>query len=161
VTEPGRQPIVVGVNRSAASVAALRWAAAEARLRGATVRVVHAFEPAAHLASYAILGDRPPGGQERRRASADLAAVMRAAFGSEPPAGITAEVAEGVAERVLMARAAGAGLLVLGGAGTDIAGRPAGPVVRACMNSAPCPLVIVTPAATSAVTAPLARAAAS
>jgi nucleotide-binding universal stress UspA family protein len=147
VTERGQRPIVVGVNRSAASVAALRWAADEARLRRATVHVVHAWEPAAHRASYAILGDSADGAQEECRARADLAAVLRAAFGSEAPAGVTAEVAEGVAERVLVARAAGAALLVLGGAGTDLAGRPAGPVVRACMHSAPCPLVIVTPPA--------------
>jgi nucleotide-binding universal stress UspA family protein len=147
VTEGGQRPIVVGVNRSAASVAALRWAAAEAGLRRTTVHVVHAWERAAHRASYAVLRDSPDGAQEERRARAGLAAVLRAAFGDQAPEGVTAEVAEGVAERVLVARAPGAALLVLGGAGTDLAGRPAGPVIRACMHSAPCPLVIVTPPA--------------
>jgi nucleotide-binding universal stress UspA family protein len=150
VTEPREQRIVVGVKRSAASLAALRWAAAEARLRRVTLHVVHAWEPAARPASYAILGDSPAGGQERLRAQDNLAAIMRAAFGAESPAGITAEVTEGRAERILADRSrdARACLLVLGAAAdTRVTGRPAGPVIRACMRSARCPLVIITAAA--------------
>ncbi len=148
VTEPAQQRIVVGVKRSAASLAALRWAAAEARLRHAILHVVHAWEPAARRASYAILGDNPVGGQERLRANDNLAAIMRAAFGAEMPAGITAEVAEGMAERVLAQRSRDTGLLVLGAtADAEMTGRPAGPVIRACMRSARCPLVIITTAA--------------
>ena len=147
MTEPGQQPVVVGVKRSAASLAALRWAAAEARLRRTTLHVVHAWEPAAHAASYAVLSDRPPSEQERRRAQDNLTAIMRAAFGAEPPADIAAEVAEGMAERVLVRRSRDACLLVLGAAAdAGMAGRPAGPVIRACMRSAPCPLVIITAA---------------
>ena len=63
MTEPAQQRIVVGVKRSAASLAALRWAAAEARLRHVALHVVHAWEPAVRRASYAILDDSPPGGQ--------------------------------------------------------------------------------------------------
>jgi nucleotide-binding universal stress UspA family protein len=147
VTEPAPQRIVVGVHRSAASVAALRWAAAEARLRRARLHVVHVWEPAACRASYAILGDRAPSGQERRRAQGVLDGVIRAVYGSEVLAGITAELAEGMAERVLVQRSGAAGLLVLGAAGPDLGERPAGPVIRACMRSARCPLVIITAAA--------------
>ena len=92
MTEPAEQRIVVGVKRSAASLAALRWAAAEARLRHATLHVVHAWEPAIRRASYAILGDSPAGGQERLRARDNLAAIMLAAFGTDMPAGMTAEI---------------------------------------------------------------------
>lgn len=148
MTEPAQQRIVVGVKRSAASLAALRWAAAEARLRQATLHVVHAWEPAARRASYAILGDSPAGGQERLRARDNLAAMMCAAFGAEVPDGMTAEIAEGMAERVLAHRSRDAGLLVLGAAAdAGVTGRPAGPVIRACMRSASCPLVIITAAA--------------
>jgi nucleotide-binding universal stress UspA family protein len=161
VTEPAQQRIVVGVKRSAASVAALRWAAAEARLRHTTLHVVHAWEPAARRASYAILGDSPAGGQERLRARDNLAAIMRAAFGVQVPAGMTAEIAEGMAERVLVRLSREAGLLVLGAvADAGRTGRPAGPVIRACMRSARCPLVIITAAAAGAqppvVSAPVA-----
>ena len=148
MTEPAQQRIVVGVKRSAASVAALRWAAAEARLRNTTLHVVHAWEPAAGRASYAILADSPASGQERLRARDLLAAIMRAAFGAEVPTGIRAEVAEGMAERILAHRSRDASLLVLGAAaGAGVPGRPAGPVIRACMRIARCPLVIITAAA--------------
>jgi nucleotide-binding universal stress UspA family protein len=144
VTEPSPQQIIVGVHRSAASLAALRWAAAEARLRRAKLHVVHAWEPAVRRASYAILGDGAASGQERLRAQSVLAAVMRGVYGSEIPPGTTAELAEGTAERVLVQRSTEASLLVLGAAGAHLAGRPAGPVTRACMRSARSPLVIIT-----------------
>jgi nucleotide-binding universal stress UspA family protein len=144
VTESAPQRIIVGVHRSAASLAALRWAAAEARLRRAKLHVVHAWEPAVRRASYAILGDSTVSGQERLRARGVLAAVMRGVYGSEIPPGITAELAEGMAERVLVQRSREASLLVLGAADAHLAGRPAGPVIRACMRGARCPLVIIT-----------------
>jgi hypothetical protein len=109
--------------------------------------VVHAWEPAVRRASYAILGDGAASGQERLRAQSVLAAVMRGVYGSEIPPGTTAELAEGTAERVLVQRSTEASLLVLGAAGAHLAGRPAGPVIRACMRSARCPLVIITASA--------------
>jgi nucleotide-binding universal stress UspA family protein len=138
------QQIIVGVHQSAASVAALRWAAAEARLRRVMLHVVHAWEPAVRRASYAILGDSTVSGQERLRAQSVLAAVMCGVYGIEIPPGVTAELAEGTAERVLVQHSQRASLLVLGAAGAHLAGRPAGPVIRACMRSARCPLVIIT-----------------
>jgi nucleotide-binding universal stress UspA family protein len=147
VIEPAPQQIIVGVHQSAASLAALRWAAAEARLRRAKLHVVHAWEPAVRRASYAILGDSTVSGQERLRAQSVLAAVMRGVYGIEIPPGVTAELAEGTAERVLVQRSGEASLLVLGAAGAHLAGRPAGPVIRACMRSARCPLVIITASA--------------
>jgi nucleotide-binding universal stress UspA family protein len=144
VTEPAPQQIIVGVHQSAASVAALRWAAAEARLRRARLHVVHAWEPAIRRASYAILGDSTVSGQERIRAEGALATVLRGVYGSEIPPGLTAELAEGMPERVLVQRSREASLLVLGAADAHLAGRPAGPVIRACMRSARCPLVIIT-----------------
>jgi len=86
VIEPAPHQIIVGVHRSAASLAALRWAAAEARLRRAELHVVHAWEPAVRRASYAILGDSRVSGQERLRAQGVLAAVMRGVYGSKLPA---------------------------------------------------------------------------
>ena len=69
---------------------------------------------------------------------------MRGVYGVEIPPRVTAELAEGTAERVLVQRSREAVLLVLGAAGAHLAGRPAGPVIRACMRSARCPLVIIT-----------------
>jgi nucleotide-binding universal stress UspA family protein len=144
--QPGRQRIVVGVDRSAAALAALRWAVAEARLRDATLHVVHAWEPVTYRAPYAVPHDWPTDEQERLRAHADLTAVVRAAFGSEAPPSVRQELAQGAAERVLVARSQGAGLLVLGAIAPQSPGETAGPVVRACMRSAGCPLVIISSA---------------
>jgi nucleotide-binding universal stress UspA family protein len=143
MTQPGQQRIVVGVDRSAAALAALRWAAGEARLRNATLHVVHAWEPVTYRAPYAVPHDWPTDEQERLQARCDLAAAVRAVFGSETPAGVIQELAEGVAERVLVDRSRGAGLLVLGAVAPQSPGQPTGPVVRACMSSAQCPLVII------------------
>jgi nucleotide-binding universal stress UspA family protein len=81
---------------------------------------------------------------------------MRVAFGPEPPDGIDAELAEGVPERVLIDRSAIAALLVLGAARPqDTHGLSVGPVIRACLSRARCPVVVVNAAAgTDAVPGP-------
>jgi nucleotide-binding universal stress UspA family protein len=64
---------------------------------------------------------------------------------------IRTEVADGLAARVLLESCAGADMLVLGTAG-DMpgAGWSPGPVIRACLRRAPCPVVVI-----SAVQEPL------
>ena len=57
---PGARRIVVGVDSSAESAAALRWACREASLRGAEVHAVHAIEAPCHsTASYAVSAQIP------------------------------------------------------------------------------------------------------
>jgi nucleotide-binding universal stress UspA family protein len=144
MTNDRQQLIVVGVNGSPASGAALGWAAEEARLRGARLHVVRVWDPARHAAPYAAIGATPTGEEERAAARDGLAAAMRAEFGPVAPGGVTAELAEGVAERVLVDRSAVADLLVLGVTNPAwLAGRFAGPVVRACLARARCPVVII------------------
>ena len=138
--------IVVGVSDSEASATALRWAADEASRRHAMLRVVRSWD-AEFTAPYAPAAGHTPG-EQRAVASAGLAALMRGTFGSVVPAGVTAELAEGVAERTLIDRSAAADLLVLGSAAPPMAaqrtiGRSIGPVVRACLSRAQCPVVVV------------------
>ncbi len=54
---------------------------------------------------------------------------------------------DGLAARVLLDRCAGADMLVLGTSG-DVPGgmRSAGPVIRACLRRAPCPVVVISAA---------------
>ena len=60
--ESGVRRIVVGVDGSAESVAALRWACREASLRAAEVLAVLALESACHqVASYAVPAPRQTG----------------------------------------------------------------------------------------------------
>ncbi len=75
-------------------------------------------------------------------AAGQLADAVRAVLGRAPAITVTVEVAEGLAARVLLDRAAGADLLVLGGALSD-ARDIIGPVARACLHHPPCPVVVV------------------
>jgi nucleotide-binding universal stress UspA family protein len=154
---PAREVVVVGVDGSAGARAALRWAIAEARLRQAPLRAVHAWAPdygAGYLgggyASMAggygfvsadagdyVSGMRQAAEEMLERALADLAAE---ADGVE----IEREIVEGVAAQVLV-EAAGAGdLLVVGSRGHGgFAGLLLGSVSQQCAHHARCPAVVV------------------
>lgn len=143
VTEP---VVLVGVSESWASVAALRWAADEADRRHARLRVVRGWSPAFD-APYAPADIRPAPEQQRKAAGEALSALLRRVFGAQLPQGVTAELAEGIAERVLVAESGKADLLVLGSATKPYSrARSVGPVVRACLSRARCPVVVVSPA---------------
>jgi nucleotide-binding universal stress UspA family protein len=143
VSHGWRDVIVVGVSGSQASAAALLWAADEARQRRARLRIVQSWEPAEH-ACYAPDCDHPTPAQQRAAASLVLEASIQAAFGAARPDGVMAELAEGRAERTLIDQSLDADLLVLGetlpAAGAE---RSVGPVIRTCLSSARCPVVIV------------------
>lgn len=144
MSDDRQQLIVVGVSGSPASADALSWAAEEARLRSARLHVVRVWDPARHAAPYAAVGTAPTGEEELASARDGLTAAMRAEFGPVTPDGVTAELAEGVPERALVDRSAGASLLVLGVTSPAwLAGRSAGPAVRACLARARCPVVVI------------------
>jgi nucleotide-binding universal stress UspA family protein len=142
--------IVVGVDGSAASDAAVRWAVREARLRRATVHLVSAYHSdSRQRAQYVPPSSRMTPGQERCAAEALLAEAMELARLYLPPVRLTGEVANEPPARALLDRAAHAELLVLGTT------RPAlqpeqppqamGPVARPCLRLAHCPVVVVSP----------------
>jgi len=145
-TPPDRQ-IVVGVDGSAASDAAVRWAVREARLRRATLRLVCAHHSDARLyAPYAPRGQvRPDERYAAARALLDRAAELAAR--RLPPERVLAELVNEPPARALLGRAADAEMLVLGAARPAVQpGQPAlalGPVARDCLRRAPCPVVVV------------------
>jgi nucleotide-binding universal stress UspA family protein len=104
--------------------------------------VVRAWEDAAKrvapYASHAYPQDRA---EDLLDASQRLEAEVTAAVGCTPLDTVTVEIAEGLAARVLLDHADGAELLVLGSAGCAPDG--IGPVARACLRHAPCPVVVV------------------
>jgi nucleotide-binding universal stress UspA family protein len=137
--------IVVGVDGSRASVAAMRWAAGQARALGTEVVAVHAWEPAtAGFAPYAPASARPTAAEQREQAAELLATAVREAFGPRVGPGLRAVVAEGPPAQVLLQQARGAVLLALGRAAHGQCDLPAvGTVGRECLRHATVPVVTV------------------
>ena len=138
-----RQRIVVGIDGSKESLAAVRWAVEEAKHRGATVEVLHVWH-------YVYLGD--PLGISAVAASDDIEEsaklVISEAIAEVGPdgeaVGITGRVIEGAAAKVLIEEAATADLLFVGRRGRGgFLGLLLGSVAQQMANHAPCPLVIV------------------
>ena len=150
-TDPGSGTIVVGVDGTAASAAAVRWAVQEARLRRASVHLVCADDPGRRgRAPYSArpVAPRPDEGNAARTALHDAEEHASQAL---PPGRLSSELADGSPAQVLINRSAGADLLVLGRAYP--AEQPAsqappamGPVARACLHGAACPVVFADPA---------------
>jgi nucleotide-binding universal stress UspA family protein len=133
---------VVGVDGSTASLAALRWAVREAGLRGTTLHVARAWEDAAkRVAPYASHASPPDRTEDLLDARKRLEDEVTAAVSGASPVAVTVEIAEGLAARVLLDHADGAEMLVLGSARCAPDG--IGPVARACLRHAPCPVVVV------------------
>jgi nucleotide-binding universal stress UspA family protein len=152
VPDPRRR-VVVGVDRIGASVAAMTWAAREAALRGAVLHAVHGWQaPDRERAPYAPGPRHLDREADRRAAEEALAGAVGEALAADgrSPDGAVLEVMEGRPVPVLLRSAVGAELLVLGGAsaaahdGCAPVPDHVGPVARACLRSAPCPVVVVT-----------------
>lgn len=147
---PAGSRIVVGVDGSAASDAAVRWAVREARLRHATVHLVSAYDTdSRQRAQYVPPSFRTTPQEERCAAEAWVAAATELARRYLPPERLTAEVANEPPARALLDRAARAEMLVLGTTHpASQAGQPPqamGPVARPCLRLAHCPVVVVSP----------------
>ncbi|MFI6559476.1 universal stress protein [Streptomyces sp. NPDC050534] len=136
--------IVVGVDGSAASRAALRWAVEQAHAFDVELVAVHAWEPVTAFAPYAPVSARPTTAEQRERAAEVLASTVRDVFGSHVDPGIRAVLAEGPPAHVLLQQARGALLLALGREPRAQWGLPAvGPVGRECLRHSTVPVVMV------------------
>jgi nucleotide-binding universal stress UspA family protein len=136
--------IVVGVDGSAESREALRWALAEARLRNATVRAVHAWRDPYLLTP----GYGPPEdfevGALRNEAEKFLSSTVAEVTGDKRDVDVEEVIAEGPAGSVLVEAAQGADLLVVGSRGHGgFVGLMLGSVSQQCAHHAPCPVLIV------------------
>lgn len=140
--------IVVGVDGSACSEAALRWAMAHAQQAGASVEAVAAWQyPEMYGYSWGYLPSVPDGGNFAASAEKVLEeAVERVKEQIGSSTEVVTRVVEGHAAQVLMDAARGARLLVVGtrGHGT-FAGLLLGSVSQHCVQHAPCPVVVVPP----------------
>jgi nucleotide-binding universal stress UspA family protein len=138
------QVVVVGVDGSAESVAALSWAGRYAAATGASVRAVRAW----HYPTTAGLAPegrapRPVTDEVEANVRNDLAeAVGRAQVG--PSAQVDAEIVYGHPAQVLIDESARASLLVVGHKGHGgFTGMLTGSVSIHCVNHAACPVVVI------------------
>jgi nucleotide-binding universal stress UspA family protein len=153
--------IVVGVDGSEGSVVALRWALDEARLRGTSVRVVHAYRSPQLPLTEAQLGVAggmgmpvvvDEGGEELRRtvetqARGVIDESVRGA-GEDAVDGLEIErvALEGPPAQTLIEAGRGAELLVVGSRGHGgFVGLLLGSVSQQCAHHPPCPVVILPP----------------
>ncbi len=133
--------IVVGVDGSKPSLEALRWAAQQARLTGASLDVVAAWHFPASLGWAPAWGPEwDPAGE----AAEALGKVVDRVLGSTDGLEVRQQVVEGHPAPVLLERAEQADLLVVGCRGRgEFAGMVLGSVSAYCAAHAPCPVVIV------------------
>ena len=139
--------IVVGVDGSDSSVAALRWGAAEARLRRAAVRVVIAWY-APLLPSRSMAPIRPELGDLSADFEAGAQEVLDRVVSdvSSDLEGVQVDrrVRQGGPAEVLIEAADGADLLIVGSRGLGgFKGLMLGSVSQRCAQLAACPVVII------------------
>ncbi|MTV27149.1 universal stress protein [Nitriliruptoraceae bacterium ZYF776] len=136
--------IVVGVDTSEHATRALRWAVEEARLRDATLEVVHSFPWPEVTAMPAII--TMPSEEELVKAAE---AVVDEALASVPEHGeveVLRTVRAGGAAGVLCRVAEGADLVVVGARGVGgFRGLLLGSVSQQVVAHAPCPAVVIGP----------------
>lgn len=136
--------IVVGVDGSDRSKDALRWALDEARLRGASLRVVYAWKMPIYVPSGFAPVAIPDPDELRETAQHRLDGLVGEVVGNATDVKIERTAIEGPAAQVLVQEAEGANLLVVGSRGHGgFAGLLLGSVSQQCACHATCPVVIV------------------
>ena len=137
---PGKPRIVVGVDGSAPSQEALRWAAQFADMFGAQLDIVTAWEYPPSYGWAAIAPEWDPA-QDMRKVLGDAA---HAVFGDRQPDGIQLIVREGGPAKVLLDASQNAVMLVVGSRGHGgFAGLLLGSVSANVAEHASCPVFIV------------------
>lgn len=131
--------IVVGVDGSPASVAALTWASRQATLTGAAVEVVLSWQYPATFGGYALAD----GTDWPANAQTALDNAVDQALGSSGTS-VSRSVVEGHPAKVLLDASTGADLLVVGSRGHGgFAGMLLGSVSEHVVTHADCPVVVV------------------
>jgi nucleotide-binding universal stress UspA family protein len=145
------KPIVVGVDGSGASDAALRWAVEEARLRSAPLVAVFAWsfippQPIGDPGMLAVPAGDLAGqlGAESDVARGVLAEAVSGALGDEHAAEIEQKLVEGDPGDALVAESQSAELVVVGSHGrSGLKAALLGSVSRHVATHAACPVVVV------------------
>ncbi|MEU4248115.1 universal stress protein [Amycolatopsis sp. NPDC026612] len=142
MTTANQGDIVVGVDHSAVSVAALRWAVSEAAHSGRQVVALRAwsFEPVADLGA-AVAGSPETVADRERRQLEEVVGEVRA---EHPGVAVRAELAEHSAPVALEEASKTAAMLVLGSHGRGrLLKLLVGSVAEHCLREASCPVVVI------------------
>jgi nucleotide-binding universal stress UspA family protein len=136
--------IVVGVDASEGSRAALRWAFDEARLRACPLDVVTVWQYPV-LTTLPAFGALPPIEDLSTEAETSLTQVLaEEGVASTDAVAVSTVVAEGAAAAALLEAATDADLLVVGSRGHGgFTGMLLGSVSQHVVSHAPCPVVVV------------------
>ena len=130
--------LVVGVDGSAASSDALRWAARQAGLTGGELRAVSSWRWPSYLTRI------PPGVDLAADTERTLDEVVDAVLADFPDLTVARRVVEGPAGPALLTQAEGAELLVVGARGrAAFPGMLLGSVAEYCVRNGHCPVVVV------------------
>ncbi len=148
---PSRGPVVVGVDGSPAGESALAMAFDEASWRGTDLVAVHTWIEFSSDSSYASAGQFLVDGDPIETRERELLAQQLAGWQEKyPDVEVRRVVTRDRPVRCLLAHAADAQLLVVGSRGRGgFSGTLLGSTSQALMYHAPCPLLVVRPAATS------------
>jgi len=143
--ETGHEPrIVVGVDGSSSSVEALRWATRQARLRGAILSIVTAWDYPEHPTPFGIVPDLPIGVDPMEASRRALGTLVDEVLGADPGIVVDCHVVHGAPTPVLLESARGAELLVVGSRGRGtVSGALLGSVSLHCVTHASCPVAVV------------------
>jgi nucleotide-binding universal stress UspA family protein len=129
---------VVGVNGTAAGLAAVRLGAREAVARGRKLRVVHAFT----WPDQRFGADSQTYDQARREASRVVERAVAAAQRFTPGVRVSATITDGQPVRVLLQQSRTAELLVLGGEDQSAEEMPVDSVLFQAVSRSFCPTVV-------------------
>jgi nucleotide-binding universal stress UspA family protein len=133
--------IVVGVDDSDAAHAALEWAIAESKLRGASLHIIHVFGAMAGFGT-SIAPEYYP--QAEKEAQAELQRLLDKTPQVGELADVKASVIPGGASEVLVEQSQDAEMLILGHRGKGgFAGLNLGSVSAQCVRHARCPVLVV------------------
>ncbi|MBM6400200.1 universal stress protein [Phycicoccus sonneratiae] len=133
--------VVVGVDGSPLSRAAVVQAAHVASTRGMTLHVLHAFAPDLPMLGFGELADR---GAVTRHGEQLLRDAVAAAHAAHPDLTVTSALHDGYASRSLIASSHTAALVVVGVAGFGVLSRTSlGAVAMQVLTHARCPVLVV------------------
>ncbi len=138
----GSHRVVVGIDGSPSSVAALEWAAHQAELTGATLEVIATWDwPAAFGVAFSYVPSNYNPSDDARQILDDALEGVRSAH---PALSIRSIVLEGHPAPILVEASRGADLLVVGSRGHgEFAGMLIGSVSEHCVTNAHCPVLVL------------------